>query len=85
MRAKTAATCAVLLVTTTVLAGCGSTPLERGASGGGIGAAAGVGIAAIAGAPLLAGAAIGAAGGAAIGAATNPCQLDVGPNRPANC
>ncbi|MDJ0931475.1 hypothetical protein [Breoghania sp.] len=74
----------VILAVAGGLAGCGSTPMQRAASGGGIGAAAGVGVAAIAGAPILAGAAVGAAGGAVIGAGTNECQINLGPNHP-NC
>ncbi|MEI2383685.1 hypothetical protein [Breoghania sp. JC706] len=75
----------VILAVVGGLAGCGSTPMQRAASGGGVGAAAGVGIAAIAGAPILAGAAVGAAGGAVVGAITNECQIDLGPRRPKNC
>ncbi|AXS41378.1 hypothetical protein [Breoghania sp. L-A4] len=67
------------------LAACGSSRLERSASGAGIGAAAGVGVAAIAGGPILAGAAVGAVGGAVIGAVTDECQIDLGPRRPKNC
>ncbi|PTW58866.1 hypothetical protein C8N35_109171 [Breoghania corrubedonensis] len=82
---RTMANIAVVLAVAGGLAGCGSSPMERSVSGGGVGAAAGVGIAAIAGAPILAGAAVGAAGGAVIGAVTNECQIDLGPRRPKNC
>jgi osmotically inducible lipoprotein OsmB len=59
------------------LAGCGTTPGDRGLSGAGIGAAGGAVVGAMVGAPL-AGAAIGAAGGAAVGAASSPSAIDLG-------
>jgi hypothetical protein len=59
------------------LAGCGTTPGDRGLSGAGIGAATGAVTGAIVGAPLV-GAAIGAGAGAAIGAATSPSAVDLG-------
>lgn len=59
------------------LAGCGTTPGDRGLSGAGIGAAGGAVVGAMVGAPL-AGAAIGAGAGAAAGAATSPSTIDLG-------
>src|SRR5579871_7037075 len=59
------------------LAGCGTDPGDRLASGAMIGAAGGAAIGAAAGNPA-AGAAIGAVGGAVVGAATDPCDLDLG-------
>ena len=59
------------------LAGCGTTPGDRGLSGAGIGAAGGAVVRAMVGAPL-AGAAIGAGPGAAAGAATSPSTIDLG-------
>ena len=59
------------------LAGCGTTPGDRGLSGAGIGAAGGAVVGAMVGAPLV-GAAIGAGAGAAVGAATSPSAIDLG-------
>jgi osmotically inducible lipoprotein OsmB len=59
------------------LAGCGTTPGDRGLSGAGIGAATGAVAGAMVGAPLV-GAAIGAGAGAAVGAATSPSAIDLG-------
>ena len=60
-----------------VLAGCGTSPSDRAASGGLLGAGAGAVVGAAVGAPL-AGAAIGGAAGALTGAATDPCKLRLG-------
>lgn len=65
------------VISVLVVAGCGTDPGDRAASGGLIGAGAGAVIGAAAGNPA-AGAAIGAASGAVIGAATDPCTLDLG-------
>jgi hypothetical protein len=59
------------------LAGCGTDPGDRAASGALLGAAGGAAIGAAAGNPGL-GAAAGAVGGAVIGAATDPCDLNLG-------
>jgi len=59
------------------LAGCGTTPGDRGLSGAGIGAATGAVVGAMVGAPL-AGAAIGAGAGATVGVATSPATVDLG-------
>lgn len=59
------------------LAGCGTTPGDRGLSGAGIGAATGAVVGAMVGAPL-AGAAIGAGAGATVGAVTSPSAVDLG-------
>jgi osmotically inducible lipoprotein OsmB len=59
------------------LAGCGTNPGDRAASGALIGAGAGAAIGAATGNPAT-GAAIGAASGAVIGAATDPCTLNLG-------
>jgi osmotically inducible lipoprotein OsmB len=60
-----------------LVAGCGTDPGDRAASGALLGAAGGAAIGAAAGNPAL-GAAAGAVGGAVIGAATNPCDLNLG-------
>ncbi|MEI7789583.1 MAG: glycine zipper family protein [Alphaproteobacteria bacterium] len=59
------------------LAGCGTNPGDRAASGALIGAAGGAAIGAMAGNPGL-GAAVGAGAGAVVGAATDPCDLNLG-------
>ncbi len=65
------------LASALVLAGCGTNPGDRAASGALLGAGAGAVIGAAAGNPA-AGAAIGAAAGAVTGAATDPCTLNLG-------
>jgi hypothetical protein len=60
-----------------MLAGCGTNPGDRAASGALIGAAGGAVIGAAAGNPGL-GAAVGAGAGAVVGAATDPCDLNLG-------
>lgn len=60
-----------------LVAGCGTDPGDRAASGALLGAAGGAAIGAAAGNPAL-GAAAGAVGGAVIGAATDPCDLSLG-------
>ena len=60
-----------------VLAGCGTDPGDRAASGALIGAGAGALVGAATGS-VATGAAIGAVGGAVVGAATDPCDLDLG-------
>jgi osmotically inducible lipoprotein OsmB len=67
----------VLALAGSMLAGCGTTPGDRGLSGAGIGAATGAVAGALVGAPL-AGAAIGAGAGAAAGLATSPSTVDLG-------
>ena len=74
MRALATSLC---LASALFLAGCGTDPGDRAASGGLLGAAGGALIGAAAGNPAL-GAAAGAVGGAVIGAATNPCDLNLG-------
>jgi hypothetical protein len=59
------------------LAGCGTNPGDRAASGALIGAGAGAVVGAATGSAAT-GAAIGAVGGAVVGAATDPCDLDLG-------
>ena len=61
-----------------VLAGCGTTPEERGVSGAGVGAGTGALIGAITGLTVLQGAALGAIGGALTGALTKPDQVNLG-------
>ena len=68
---------AVALTSILLLAGCGTDPGDRAASGAMIGAGAGAIIGAATGTAAT-GAAIGALSGAAIGAATNPCDLNLG-------
>ena len=65
------------IVATLALAGCGTDPGDRAASGGLIGAGAGAVIGAATGNPA-AGAAIGGVAGAVVGASTDPCSLDLG-------
>jgi osmotically inducible lipoprotein OsmB len=60
------------------VAGCGSTPLDRGTTGAAMGAGAGVVGAAILDSSLLGGAAVGALAGGAIGVLTNSDQLYLG-------
>jgi hypothetical protein len=59
------------------LSACGTTPGERAASGGLIGAGAGAAIGSLSG-NAGAGAVIGGLGGAAAGALTDPCTLNLG-------
>ncbi|MEZ5670630.1 MAG: hypothetical protein R3F55_24980 [Alphaproteobacteria bacterium] len=61
-----------------VLAGCGTTPLDRATTGAGIGAAAGVVGAAIIDSSLLGGAAVGALAGGAVGVLTTSDDLYLG-------
>lgn len=68
---------AAFAASTLMLAGCGTNPGDRAASGALLGAAGGAAIGAIAGDPGT-GAAIGAIGGAVVGAATDPCDLNLG-------
>jgi len=67
----------VAAVAAVLLAGCGSSPGDRAASGALIGAAGGAAIGAAAGNPGL-GAAVGAGAGALVGATTDPCDLNLG-------
>ncbi len=67
----------VAVVAAVLLAGCGSSPGDRAASGALIGAAGGAAIGAAAGNPGL-GAAVGAGAGALVGATTDPCDLNLG-------
>ena len=59
------------------LSACGTTPGERAASGGLIGAGAGAAIGSLSG-NAGTGAIIGGLGGAAVGAVTDPCSLNLG-------
>jgi hypothetical protein len=65
------------LASVLILAACGTSPADRAASGGLLGAGAGAAIGAAAGNPAL-GAAIGAGAGALTGAVTDPCTLNLG-------
>ncbi len=65
------------LATALSLAACGTTPGERAASGGLIGAGAGAAIGSLYG-DAGAGALIGGVAGAAAGALTNPCEVNLG-------
>lgn len=60
------------------LAGCGTTPEERGISGAGIGASAGAILGAVTGLSVLEGAVIGATAGGLTGALTNKNQVNLG-------
>lgn len=62
---------------TLLVAGCGTNPGDRAASGALLGAAGGAAIGAAAGNPGL-GAAVGAVAGGVAGAATDPCDLNLG-------
>ncbi len=59
------------------VAGCGTDPGDRAASGALLGAAGGAAIGAATGSAAT-GAAIGAVGGAVVGGATDPCTLNLG-------
>jgi len=59
------------------LAACGTTPTDRAASGGLIGAGAGAAIGSLYG-DAGAGAVIGGVAGAAAGALTDPCEVNLG-------
>ena len=59
------------------VAGCGTSPLERGASGAGIGAGVGAAGAALTGGSVLGGAALGGAVGGATGALTDEDDIDL--------
>lgn len=76
MRVKSLVACAAM-VSMIGLAGCGTDPGDRAASGALIGAGAGALIGAATGSAAT-GAAIGAVGGAVVGASTDPCTLDLG-------
>ena len=67
----------IVVLAAMALAGCGTSPGDRGLSGAGIGAAGGAVVGAMVGAPLV-GAAIGAGAGAAAGVATSPTVVDLG-------
>src|SRR5215470_15296165 len=59
------------------LAACGTTPGDRAASGGLLGAGAGAAVGSLSG-NAGTGAVIGGLGGAAVGALTDPCTLNLG-------
>jgi hypothetical protein len=59
------------------LAACGTTPGDRAASGGLLGAGAGAAVGSLSG-NAGTGAIIGGLGGAAVGALTDPCTLNLG-------
>lgn len=63
---------------TLAVAACGSTPKERGLSGGAIGAGAGAVVGAVTGMSVLTGVAIGAGVGAVTGAVTSKDQINLG-------
>jgi osmotically inducible lipoprotein OsmB len=66
-----------MLASVLIVSGCGTTPGDRAASGGLLGAGAGAAIGSVTGSAGK-GAIIGAVAGAAIGALTDPCDLDLG-------
>jgi hypothetical protein len=74
--ARSLAACAALFGAI-ALSACGTTPGDRAASGGLLGAGAGAAIGSLSG-NAGAGAVIGGLGGAAVGAATDPCDLNLG-------
>lgn len=67
-----------LAVAALSVAGCGSSPLDRGTTGAGIGAGAGLVGAAVLDASLLGGAAVGALAGGAVGVLTTEDDLYLG-------
>lgn len=67
-----------LCLTLPLLAGCGTDPADRAASGALLGAGAGAVIGAATGGNVGTAAAIGAGAGAITGAVTDPCKLDLG-------
>lgn len=69
---------AAALLSTALLAGCGTSKTDRALSGAGIGAGVGAGTAAVTGGNALGGAAIGGAAGAAGGALTSEKDVDLG-------
>ncbi|MEZ5670631.1 MAG: hypothetical protein R3F55_24985 [Alphaproteobacteria bacterium] len=68
---------AILAIAGLALAACGKSPLERGLSGGAIGAGVGAAGAAVTGGSVLGGAAVGGAVGAAAGALTDEDDIDL--------
>lgn len=74
MKNAKALTCLITLL----LAGCGTSPGDRGLSGGLLGAGTGAAIGSLAGSAGE-GALIGGLGGAAIGLLTSPDQINLGP------
>ena len=69
---KATITASLLTVIGLALAGCGSSPLTRGVTGGALGAGAGAGVAALTGGKPATGALIGGGAGALGGALTAP-------------
>jgi hypothetical protein len=67
-----------LCLSAVMLAGCGTSPGDRGLSGGLLGAGTGAAIGSLAGSAGT-GALIGGLGGAAIGLLTSPDQVNLGP------
>ena len=61
-----------------IVAGCGTSPGDRGLSGAGLGAGAGAVVGAVTGVTVLQGALIGAGVGAVTGLITDPDKLDLG-------
>src|SRR6266404_3199807 len=76
MNFKTLSASAVLAAAL-ALSACGTTPGDRAASGGLLGAGAGAAIGSLSG-NAGTGAIIGGVGGAAVGALTDPCTLNLG-------
>ncbi len=61
------------------LASCGTTPVDRGVTGGAIGATGGAVIGILAGGPILGAALLGGAAGAVVGAVSSPSVINLGP------
>jgi osmotically inducible lipoprotein OsmB len=78
MNIKTIKTVFALGLSAVMLAGCGTSPGDRGLSGGILGAGTGAAIGSLAGSAGT-GALIGGLGGAAIGLLTSPDQINLGP------
>jgi hypothetical protein len=68
---------AIILIAAVALSGCGTTPGDRGLSGGLLGAGTGAAIGALAGSAGE-GALIGGLGGAAVGLLTSPSTVNLG-------
>lgn len=75
---KIVGSCAMLCVSALLLAGCGTSPGDRGLSGGLLGAGTGAAIGSLAGSAGT-GALVGGLGGAAIGLLTSPEVVNLGP------
>lgn len=67
----------ILVISSVILVGCGTTTSERALSGAGVGAATGAAASAVTGGDITTGAAIGAGVGAATGALTDEDDINL--------